>query len=113
VWSQSSAGILDRAERDDHFAEAIGTADFDGDGDQDLAVGIAWEVIGGRTVGAVSVIQGGPRGLHATGDQLWTQDSAGVDDAAEGGDRFGWSLSSANPRSGTPRICYGNRGGPC
>ena len=113
LWSQDSPGILDRGEQDDHFAEAIGTADFDGDGDHDLAVGIAWEVIDGRTVGAVAVIEGGPAGLHATGNRLWLQGTGGLQDRADQGDRFGWSLSSANARSGSPRVCYGTRGGPC
>ncbi len=113
LWSQRSPGILDSADRNDHFAEAIGSGDFDGDGDADLAIGIAWETLDGKRSGAVAVIKGTPAGLRARGNQLWTQDSPGVEDVAEAGDRFGWSLSSANPRAGSPRICYGNKGGPC
>ncbi len=112
-WSQASARILDAAERDDHLAEAIGTGDFDGDGDADLALGIAWETIDGVRSGAVAIIGGTPDGLRANGNQLWTQDSLGMEDAAESGDGFGWSLSSRLPRAGSPRVCYGNRGGPC
>ena len=106
-------GILDRAERNDHFAEAIGTGDFDGDGSADLAVGIAWETLAGVRSGAVAVINGTPDGLRAAGNRLWTQSTTGVEGAAASGDRFGWSLSSANARAGSPRICYGDRGGPC
>jgi hypothetical protein len=40
-------------------------------------------------IGAVNVIYGSRRGLTATGDQFWTQDSPGIEDTAEEGDLFG------------------------
>jgi hypothetical protein len=104
-WSQRTPGVLDAPERDDHFGEALGAADLDGDGYAELAVGVPWE---GDT-GAVAVIRGSPRGLTATGDQLWTQNSPGVLGAAKPGDRFGWSVSTALPRSDSPKSCRGSR----
>ena len=42
------------------------------------------------------VIYGSSSGLTPTGSQFWTQDSAGIPDEAEAGDRFGTSLVAAN-----------------
>jgi hypothetical protein len=105
LWSQRTRGVLDRPERDDHFGEALGGADLDADGDAELVVGVPWE---GDT-GAVAVFAGSRRGLTAVGDQLWTQNSAGVLGAARPGDRFGWSVSTSRPRSDTPKSCRGSR----
>lgn len=44
--------------------------------------------------GAVNVLYGSAStGPSATGDQIWTQDSSGILDQVEDGDRFGASLS--------------------
>lgn len=113
LWSQDSPGIDDVAERNDHFGEAIGIADFDGDGVDDLAVSIAWESIGRVRMGAVAVIMGTPAGLRARGDRLWTRDSKDILGIGRDGDRFGWSLSTRGQHSGSQRTCFGDRGGPC
>ena len=42
--------------------------------------------------GALHVLYGSGSGLQAAGSQLWTQNSAGVPDAVEAGDRFGSAL---------------------
>jgi hypothetical protein len=70
------------------------TADFDGDGFADLAVGVFEEAVGGiYNAGAVNVLYGTPTGLTGSGSQLFTQDSAGVGGAAEKGDSFGAALA--------------------
>ncbi|HYU58354.1 MAG TPA: hypothetical protein VEO00_09930, partial [Actinomycetota bacterium] len=62
---------------------------------KDLAVGVPVEDVGSVTAaGAVNVLYGSPSGLTVTGNQLWTQDSDGTDDAAESTDIFGGSLAS-------------------
>jgi hypothetical protein len=104
-WSQRTRGVLDTPERDDHFGEALGAADFNGDGHAELVVGVPWE--GSR--GAVAVLAGSRRGLTAAGDQLWSQGSPGVRGVARRGDRFGWSVSSSRPRSDSPKSCRGVR----
>jgi hypothetical protein len=80
------------------LAHAAGVqADFDGDGYDDLAVGVPFEDLGGKSdVGVVHVIYGSPTGLTATGDQLWHQDSSGIADGGEEGDRFGTSLTAGD-----------------
>ena len=71
--------------------------DFNGDGFADLAIGVPGDVVGGKDeAGAVNVIYGGAAGLTATGNQLWTQDSTDVLDAAEAGDSFGSALAAAD-----------------
>ncbi|WP_437319059.1 hypothetical protein [Sorangium sp. So ce385] len=83
----------DNAEKDDHFGRALATADFNGDGYADLAVGAPYEDINGADdAGAVNVIYGSILGLTSGGDQLWHQDSPGVVGSAENDDRFGYAL---------------------
>src|SRR5205823_845404 len=74
------------------------TADFNGDGVEDLAVGVPIESVASITYGgAVNVIYGSPSGLTATGNQFWTQDSAGIPGDADSGDQFGVSLATGDP----------------
>ena len=70
--------------------------DFNGDGKDDLAIGVPSEDIGStKNGGAIQVLYGSSSDLSATSpmaDQFWTQDSANVNDAVEEGDHFGWPL---------------------
>jgi hypothetical protein len=71
-------------------------SDFNGDGFGDLAVGSHREDVGILAdAGAVNVLYGSSGGVQAAtpDDQLWTQDSPDVEDEAELGDGFGWSLA--------------------
>ncbi len=64
--------------------------DFNGDGRSDLALGVPGESVGTLdSAGAVNVLYGSAAGVTATGNQLFHQDSAGVDGVAEAGDAFG------------------------
>ena len=68
-------------------------ADFNGDGNEDVAIGILSEDVGSvKDAGAVQVLYGSSKGLSATSpiaNQFWTQDTPNVDDSAEGFDHFG------------------------
>lgn len=78
-------------------ARSAAAGDFDGNGIDDLAVGVPWEDIGGKnSAGAVNVIYGRPAGLAAEGDQVWHASRPGIPGEAEGGDRFGFALATGD-----------------
>jgi hypothetical protein len=75
----------------------LSTGDFDGDGRDDLAVGVPREDVAGKAdAGAVAVLYGSPSGLRAERNQLWTQGSSGVPGALEQNDGFGWATTTGD-----------------
>ena len=96
-WHQNRPGIVGRAESLDHFGYSLAAADFGKSAHADLAVGVFNEDLpGAGGAGAVAVLYGGSGGLSAAGNQLWHQDSPGIDDEPEFQDFFGEVLSAAN-----------------
>ena len=94
VWSQSSTGIADPAETDDHFGSALAAGNLGTDAFADLVIGVPDESVGAAAgAGIVHVIPGATAGLTATGSQLWSQNSSGITDTSEAGDSFGASLA--------------------
>jgi len=97
VWTQGTADMPDVVEPGDAFGYALAVGDFNADGSDDLAVGVPNEGFGGlAAAGAVQIIYGSTTGLAAAGSQIWTQDSAGVLEVAESGDRFGAALAAGD-----------------
>jgi len=92
-WSQSGA-IEGALELGDAFGSALTTGDFNGDGYDDLAVGVPREDKGTDVdTGAVNVIYGSSGGLTTTGNQIWDQDAFATG-TAEPGDQFGSVLAA-------------------
>jgi hypothetical protein len=90
IWHQDSPGVPGAPAFLDGFGSALAAGDFDGDGFDDLAIGVPEEDVGGASdAGVVNVLFGSAAGLTAAGSQIWHQDSAGVPGAAENFDRFG------------------------
>lgn len=92
LWSQNSPSVKDSAESGDQFGARIRVGDFNGDAFADLAIMVWVEDLGALSdAGAAHVLYGSAGGLQAVApdDQFWTQDSPGVNDVAESGDRFG------------------------
>jgi hypothetical protein len=103
-WSQASASsegeIAEDPEPGDAFGSSLAAGDFDDDSFTDLAIGVPREDIGDAAdAGAVNIIYGHPYGLSATagpGNQLWSQDTPGIEGVAESYDQFGFSLAAGN-----------------
>jgi hypothetical protein len=93
VWHQGKAGIKGKPQNGDFFGAALAAGDFDGDGRDELAVGVPGE---NKGAGAVQILRGGADGLSRNGDQLWLQDSKDVDDVSEKNDAFGSALAAGN-----------------
>ena len=106
LWTQDSEGVQGAAEEDDLFGFALAAADFDGDGNADLAIGVPREDHSGVTnAGMVNVLYGSSSGLTAAGDQLWYQgmDPTFGTGAPQRDDLFGSSLSAWNFGNGDER----------
>jgi len=103
VWSMNSFGVPDVARFGDHFGNALASGDFNGDGRDDVAIGVPGKPlppVGGfgfvNQAGAAAVIYGSNSGLRGAGAQLWTQNSPGIVDASEAGDNFGFALAAGD-----------------
>ena len=100
LWHQDSQDVLGTGEIDDWFGAALTAGDFDGDGCEDLAVGVPGEDVLyflGQTrvqAGAVSILYGSTNGLTAIDNQVWTQLSLGG--APWSDEYFGSSLAAGD-----------------
>ena len=82
-------------ESGDEFGAALTSADFNGDGFDDLAVGSPGDEIGGfDNAGMVTVAYGSVTGLG--NQQIFHQNTGGIGGAAAAGDRFGSSLATGD-----------------
>lgn len=81
----------------DMFGWALAAGDFNGDGFDELAVGVPGEDVDTAVnAGMVQVFHGSASGLSASRFQVWHQNTSGIANVAEDGDRFGISLSAWN-----------------
>ena len=101
-FSQATSGIFGDPVASDHFGASLAIGDFGGSSHGDLAIGVPDDDAGALAdTGGVHVLPGSAAGLTATGSQYWNQDSAGITDAAEAGDRFGAALAAGNMGNGS------------
>ncbi len=78
----------------DQFGAALAACDFDGDGYDDLAVGVPGEDFGYDDIGAVQILFGSAGRLIVDDSQVLLQGVNGLDNVAEAGDHFGRSLAA-------------------
>lgn len=97
TFHQGTDGVTGALEPGDRFGGSLATADFNGDGFADLAVGVPGESIeteGAIEAGAVQIFFGSDNGLKLTASsQLLRQGDNGVAGVPETGDQFGFSLA--------------------
>jgi hypothetical protein len=96
LLSQANPGSPDAAESSDQFGTALAVCDFNGDGFDDLAVGVPGETDDGAfAAGAVDVFYGSSAGLAAVAAQHLTQNSGFpvIDEGSEFDDNFGAALA--------------------
>ena len=90
-WSQQQDDITGGAERGNAFGNAVDAADYNGDGFDDLAVGLPFE-----DGGSVIVIYGSSGRLVSAGNQRWRQGDNGILDEPERNNAFGLELRSGD-----------------
>ena len=95
VWNQDSSSIAGLAEAGDSFGQSLAAGDLNGDGRDDLAIGVPGEDLGRRKpdAGYVNVIYGKASGLKKKNDQGWHQNTSGVAGKAKPYDMFGYALA--------------------
>lgn len=97
IWHQDSPAVQGVADAGDAFGASIACGNFNLDQYDDLAIGVPGEDVGHEVdAGAVVILFGSTSGLTAAGSQIWYQDSTGVGEFAESGDRFGDALAAGD-----------------
>ncbi|MBD0838649.1 VCBS repeat-containing protein [Streptomyces sp. TRM68416] len=92
--TQNTGNVPGTAEGNDYFGYDLDLGDINGDGYQDLVVGVAGENLGDAVdAGAVTILYGSASGLNtSSGAQFYSQNTAGVPGANEDGDFFGMDV---------------------
>ena len=112
IWSQDSSGVPDAGEVLDLWGFSLAAGNVGKSGKADLIVGAPLETPGSTDfdslcpgpigcAGQVTVIYGANGGLTGNGAKAFNQNSAGVLDAAEASDQFGFSVASGNYGKGS------------
>jgi len=98
TWNQNSTNVADTAEAGDYFGATLAVGDFNGNGYDDLAIGVPDEdVLVTPNAGAVHVLYGSASRLTGTGSQFWHQDSPNVPGAdLTPNERFGAALAAGD-----------------
>jgi hypothetical protein len=87
---QDATDVEDSNEVGDFFGTSLASGDVDDDNFGDVIVGIPGEDVGSiSNAGAIQVIYAGASGLQASDDQLFSQDTTGVNGGSETDDQLG------------------------
>lgn len=93
LWSQDSPGIAGNAETAESFGAELEVNNYGRSGEAEIAVGMMHEwFVAPPSDGIVQVIYGALAGPTASGNQIWSLDSAGVPGSASSTGYFGYVL---------------------
>lgn len=93
---QAEQVTADFPSTNDDFGDSVSVGDIDGDGYDDVVVGVPGDYVGplGFDAGSIHVFYGSETGLSTVGDQVIHRNSAGIDSTtAAPGDRFGEAVA--------------------
>jgi hypothetical protein len=93
VFGEGRGGLLGRPARDDQFGAALAVGDVDGDGDEDLLIGIPRQRVSGRVQAGTVAFIPGSRGLGTAGNSRWHEDRRGIRGVAERADHLGAAVA--------------------
>jgi disulfide bond formation protein DsbB len=94
MWHQNSPGIPGVSQDWDGFGSSMAAGDFNGDGYDDLAIGVPGEDVGSVPgAGGVHLLYGSSSGLSAWGCLFWHQNSPGVYGICEDWENYGSTLA--------------------
>ncbi len=97
IWFQDKKKVAGASETDDMFGASLAADDLDGNGSDDLVIGVPGEAIGPTSkAGAIHVIRSGAGGLSRSLDKIWFQGNSSVTDTAEANDRFGTAVAAGD-----------------
>ena len=97
IWHQDEGTIEGSSEIDDQFGFSVHSGDFNGDGFDDLAVGVPEESIDSiDKAGAVNIIYGSVIELVDDGNQIFYQDFGSIEGSSESNDLFGYSIAAGD-----------------
>ena len=100
IFHQNTGGIGGTAAAGDRFGASVASGDINGDGFDDVIVGVpgeyrCWPRVCGA-VGGINIIYGSANGLTSAGDHYFTQNSSGIGGVSAVGDEFGASVASGD-----------------
>ncbi|GMU65600.1 MAG: hypothetical protein AMXMBFR36_18740 [Acidobacteriota bacterium] len=109
------SGVGGLSEDQDRFAETLAVGDFDGDGEDDLAIGVPFEAFGtGNAIddaGQAVVLYGSVTGIDFARTQFWSQNSILGGGTTEVDDLFGASFAAGDfDRDGRDDLAIGAPG---
>ncbi len=94
--NQFASGSPDPAEFSEYFGSTLAAGDFDGDGIDDLAIGIPQNGAGVSHSGAVQIHYGRAGGIQFAGEHFLRLGTNGVPGTPTQSDRFGLALAAGN-----------------
>jgi hypothetical protein len=98
LFNRNNDGLTFTPTQDDRFGDALAAGDFDGDDDDDLAIGISHAFCpdGITAAGAVVVLNGSASGITTTESHIWRPGVQNIAGTCANTRRFGRALAAGN-----------------